>query len=130
MWTLLLAVHYRCLCVNRRVTAFSWQWVRRRPMRNSEVLYLTPKTILPAICQLSGRTDADAITAFRAVLPGYCRSRVESHTVSLSLHDRPLEFVADPQSPIIEIPARLRLLPKASRTKNSVVGLEPQLPVQ
>jgi hypothetical protein len=52
---------------------------------------------LPSICQLSGRADADAITEFRAVLPGYCRSRVESHTVSLSLHDRPR-------------PARLRLL--------------------
>src|SRR6266705_2605098 len=44
-------------------------------------------------------------------------------------HDRLLEFVAGPQCPVIEVAAWLTLFDKLARVKNSVVGLEPEVPI-
>src|SRR5712692_5833989 len=45
-------------------------------------------------------------------------------------HDRLLEFVAGPQCPVIEVAAWLTLFDKLARVKNSVVGLEPEVPIR
>src|SRR5262249_27115176 len=45
-------------------------------------------------------------------------------------HDRFLEFVAGPQCPVIEVAAGLTLFDKLARVKNSVVGLEPEVPIR
>jgi hypothetical protein len=45
-------------------------------------------------------------------------------------HDRLLEFVAGPQCPVIEVAAWLTLFDKLARVRNSVVGLEPEVPIR
>src|SRR6266478_8898955 len=45
-------------------------------------------------------------------------------------YDQPLELVAGPQCPVIEVAAWLTLFDKLARVKNSVVGLEPEVPIR
>ena len=45
-------------------------------------------------------------------------------------HDRPLELVAGPQCPVIEVAAWLAILNKFPRVKNSVVGLKPEVTIR
>src|SRR6266478_9686525 len=45
-------------------------------------------------------------------------------------YDQPLELVAGPQCPVIEVAAWLTLFDKLARVKNSVVGLKPQVTVR
>src|SRR5258708_4243291 len=50
--------------------------------------------------------------------------------IGLHQHDRLLEFVAGPQSPVIEVAAWLALLHEFPRVKNSVVGLKPEVTIR
>src|SRR6266487_845856 len=45
-------------------------------------------------------------------------------------HGRLLELVAGPQCPVVEVAAWLTLLNEFPRVKNSVVGLEPEVPIR
>src|SRR6266436_7886440 len=45
-------------------------------------------------------------------------------------YDRPLELVAGPQCPVIEVAAWLAILNEFPRVKNSVVGLKPEVTIR
>src|ERR1700757_4138765 len=48
----------------------------------------------------------------------------------IPFHDRPLELVAGPQCPVIEVAAWLALFNEFPRVKNSVVGLKPEVTIR
>src|ERR1700751_3185737 len=69
-----------------------------------------------------------------AVIPSSAYGRIESAVSAFHINQTPLlvrlELVAGPQSPVVEVAPRLRLLQETARIKDPVIRLKPEVAIR